>query len=174
MKFSRLTTAKQVSELIAWHNQHSEFAVFDTETDSKDSRKARLIDIQMSGEREESAVVFSGQFLPLLAEFRPTQVYHNFKYDWKVMLRHGLDMRGKPMRDTMLLHHLVDESAPHDLDSIVTSLWGDKYKSVFWSRYNSYQEAPAEERMEYALKDIIYTRRLYLWLLEKLKADGIS
>ena len=167
MDFKLLTTEAEIRHLIDYHNLCSEFVVIDTETDSKDPRQANLIDIQMSGEGEESAVMFSGQFLPLLAELRPLQVYHNFKYDWKVMLRAGLDMRGKPMRDTMLLHHLVDENAEHDLDSIVKERWNDPYKERFWAKHKTYQEASDAEKIDYGCRDIIYTGRLYRELLAR-------
>ena len=174
MDFKLLTTEAEIRHLIDYHNLCSEFVVIDTETDSKDPRKANLIDIQMSGEGEESAVMFSGRFLPLLAELRPLQVYHNFKYDWKVMLRAGLDMRGKPMRDTMLLHHLVDETAEHSLDSIVKARWGTNYKEEFWSKYATYQEAPVEERLKYGAADAVFTGRLYRELLEARRAGEFT
>lgn len=174
MKFTYLRTEQEVRELIDFHNLCSDFVVIDTETDSLDARKANLIEIQMSGEDEDSAVMFEGRFLPLLADLRVLQVYHNFKFDWKVMYFAGLDMRGKPMRDTMLLHHLVDENADHDLGSIVRERWRDAYKEKFWEKYKSYQEAPEDERLDYGCRDIVYTSRFYRGLLEARRAGEFT
>lgn len=161
MNFIELTSLAEVNELVSWHNKNSEFVVLDTETTNKNARLAKLIDIQMSGKEPESAVIFKAAYLPALAALDVLQVWHNFKYDWQVLYQHGLDLRGKPMRDTMLLHHLVDENASHKLDDIVKAEWQDSFKSDFWSKYKNYTDAPKSEAIEYACKDIVYTRKFY-------------
>jgi DNA polymerase I len=171
MKFQLLTTEQEVRELIDWHNLCSEFVVLDTEGTDKDPRKAQLVDIQMSGKEPDAAVMFGAQFIQLLGELRALQVWQNFKWDWKVLYRHGLDLRGKPMRDTMLLHHLVDENADHDLDSIVKERWNDDYKAKFWGAHKTYQEAPDAAKIDYGCRDIVYTGRFYRELLAR-QSDG--
>lgn len=164
MKIHELTSDKEVAEVIAWHNANSEFVVLDTETTDKDPRKASLIDMQMSGLEPDSVVIFSGAFASSLLNLNVLQVWHNYKYDWHVLYRHGVDLRGKPFRDTMLMHHLVDENASHKLDDIVQELWNDSYKKVFWEKNESYSKAPREEAREYACRDILYTSRLFVRL----------
>lgn len=173
MNFTILTHAAEVQALIRWHNSNSEYVVLDTETTDKNPRKAQLIDIQMSAKDGNSAVLFSGEHIHLLGELRPLQVWHNYKYDWKVLYLHGLDMRSKPMRDTMLMHHLVDENADHDLDSIVKEKWKDDYKAKFWAKYKSYQEATSEDRLDYGCRDIVYTGRLYQSLWDDIDRQGV-
>lgn len=173
MKFIHLTERKDIVDLIEWHNKRSEFCVLDFETTSKDPRTALLVDIQMSGRKPDEAVMFSGEFLPLLEKLTCTQVFQNFKYDWKVALRHGVDFRGKPMRDTMLLAHLDNENTSSGLDSMVQAEYGDDYKERFWARFKNYQDAPFEQQLEYAAKDIIYTGHIYRKLLASLKTQGV-
>lgn len=173
MNFRYLEKEQQILDLIEWHNRNSEFVVIDTETTSKDAREARLIDIQMSGKTEDSAVAFDGKFLPLLLQLKSRQVYWNFKYDWKVAYHHGVDLRDCPMHDAMLLDHLDDENREHNLDSHVQEKWGDKYKEEFWSKYGSYLEAPPEVRLDYGCRDIVYTGRVYRMLRDSLRRQSI-
>jgi DNA polymerase-1 len=161
MKFARLTSREQVADLVEWHNARSPYVVLDTETDSKDPQKARLIDVQLSGREPDEAFAFGAEFAPELRKLSSLQVWHNFRYDWKVLYRHGVDLRGKPMRDTMLMHHLADENADHSLDSIVQERWKDDYKEKYWSRYKTYADAPDDEAVDYGCRDIVYTGRLY-------------
>lgn len=173
MKFHHLTTEAQVRSLVDWHNANSRFVVLDTETTNKDPRLAELVDIQMTGKGRNEAVLFSGKFLPLLLQLKPTCVWWNMKYDLIVAFRHGVDLRVLDNRDGMLLHHLHDENSEHDLDSIVQAKYGDNYKEEFWGKYDSYLAAPFESRLQYACKDIVYTGRVYEEILSALSADGI-
>jgi DNA polymerase I-like protein with 3'-5' exonuclease and polymerase domains len=65
------------------------------------------------------------------------------------------------LADTMLLDHLLDENQEHSLDSIIKRRYNDNYKEVFWEKYKEYKDAPKEERIAYACKDVVYTGRLY-------------
>jgi DNA polymerase I-like protein with 3'-5' exonuclease and polymerase domains len=173
MTFQHLTAEAEVRALIEWHNQHSDWVVLDFETTSKNPREAKLIDIQMSGREPDEAVLFDARFLPLLLELNTVFVWWNMKYDLTVAALAGCDLRRKEHRDGMLLHHLLDENADHSLDSIVQARYGDKYKEEFWSKYENYLDAPADERLVYGCKDIVYTDRVYREIRTALAADGI-
>lgn len=173
MRFKHYTSEAEVRSLIDWHNANSKFVVLDTETTSKNPREAKLLDIQMSGRSEDEAVLFSGEFLPLLLKLKPTCVWWNMKYDLIVAYLHGVDLRGLKHYDGMLLHHLLDENSEHDLDSLVQAEFGDNYKEEFWNKYENYQDANFEERLQYACKDIVYTGRIYRKILSALAADGV-
>jgi DNA polymerase I-like protein with 3'-5' exonuclease and polymerase domains len=173
MNFEKYATEAQVRALIEHHNNHSESVVLDTETTSVNPREAKLVDIQMEGYTPGHVVLFGAEFLPLLTELRPTLIFQNFKYDYKVAYLHGADLRGLKMRDPMLMHHLVDENADHSLDAWVQEQYGDAYKEEFWAKYDNYLDAPESERIEYACKDIIYTRHFYNSTAAALEADSI-
>lgn len=173
MRFKYLETVDEIHDLIAWHNRHSDFVVLDFETTSKNPREAKLLDIQMSGRDEDEAVMFSGEHLLCLTVLESLQVFHNFKYDWKVAALHGVDLSDKPVRDTMLLHHLADENVEHGLDAIIQGAHGDDYKSRFWETYASYADAPRDAQLDYGCRDIVYTRRLYGEVCRRLQADGV-
>lgn len=173
MRFEYLNTAAEIEALIQHHNEHSPFVCLDTETTSKDPREATLLDIQLTGYDENHVVMFAGEHAPLLLKLTPTQVIHNFKYDWKVLARHGADLRGKPVIDTIILHHLLDENLDHDLDSIVQARFHDNYKETFWGKYGSYQEASFEDRLDYACKDVWYLYKVYSAFVSELRGANI-
>lgn len=164
MNFRRTSLKGDILDAIDYRNSVG-YVVLDFETTDVNPRKAKLLDIQMLGKDE--VLMFSGEFLPLLQNLHCTQVYHNFRYDWHVAYTHGVDFRGSPVKDTMLLHHLDDENAEHGLDAIVQANWQDAYKEVFWSKYKTYEEASDEDKLVYACKDIIYTDKLYRMLEDR-------
>lgn len=174
MKFAQLTTEAEIRKLIAFHNECSEFVTLDTETTDKDPRKAKLLDIQISGYVEDEAFMFGAEFAPLLLELNKPFVFWNMKYDVKVLYRHGVDIRGKEIVDPMLIDHLVDENRDHDLDSHVQELFNDDYKERFWAEYDNYSDAPLDRRIDYGCRDIVYTGRVYNHLRRQFDAQGLS
>ncbi len=176
MNFVRLTSLEQVRDIIAWHNQHSDFIAIDCETTSKKPREAQLLDIQLSGKNPEDAVIFAAKYSDemLVLDPKVLLVGHNYGYDAHVLFLHGVDLLSRSWRDTMLLAHLANENREsYSLDSFVTELWGDFYKQEFWAKYTAYQDAPQAEADTYAMKDVYYTRKLYLHLTEELKKQCI-
>lgn len=177
MKYEVLTNEDEIKKLIVYHNHNSEYVVLDTETTSKDPREAKLLDIQMTGYDSDSVVIFGAEHAKLLLWISVTQVWQNFKYDFLVLLRHGVNLRTGhlKLRDPMLMSHLLNENRPsHSLDSWVQELTGDDYKERFWSTYDSYEAAPLDVRLEYGAKDIVYTAKVYEHLKTALSLDGIS
>lgn len=164
MRFTSLTSRDEVQDLIRWHNEHSKHVVIDVETTSTDARCAELIDVQISGQGEDSAAIFPADYADALLLLKPDilLVGHNCKYDIHVLVRHGVNLLDRTWRDTMLLGHLLDENREsYSLDSYVQEIWKDGYKEKFWANHKSYQEASAEARREYACRDIVYTERLF-------------
>lgn len=164
MKFERLSSESQIRDLILWHNKNSDVLAIDVETTSREARKADLVDIQISGYEEGHAVIFKADYRKLLVELSPkvSLLAHNAKYDLHVLFRHGVDLLDRPFRDTLLLAHLLDENREsYSLDSFVQEIWADDYKEKFWAKYKSYEEASEEDKIDYACRDVVYTRRLY-------------
>lgn len=173
MSFIYLNTKEQVKALILEHNIRKSYVVLDTETTSKIPHEAKLIHIQMSGFEEGDVYMFGAEFAPLLLGLHVLQVWQNFKYDWEVLYHHGVDLRGKPMVDTMLLDHLRDENSEHSLEYFVQKNYGDNYKEAFWEKHKAYQEALFEEQLQYACQDILYTDKFYQFQLAELAKQSI-
>ena len=105
-------------------------------------------------------------------------VAHNKNFDLK-MLRHknivDLVNNYRVVKDTMLLHHLVDENAESNgLEALITRYFGEtKYKTDFWSKYEKFDDAPEEDRYSYLANDLIYTWRLYTVICKHLHESGV-
>lgn len=161
--------------LIWWHNTYSSHVTLDTETTDKDPRVAILVDVQISGRTIEEAFSFDGKHAHLLRDLTtPIQIWQNFKYDWLVLLRHGVDLRDRPFRDPMLMSHLLDENRPsHSLDSWVQELFNDDYKQKFWENNETYLSASNDDRLFYGCQDVYRTRQVYDHLEKQLSLDAI-
>lgn len=101
-------------------------------------------------------------------------VLHNAKFDMHFLHKVGIDIPIDQVRDTMLLHHLLDENKSHGLGSIVLEQYQDNYKEEFWSKYKKFEEAPSNEADEYNGKDVLYTWKLYHDISNKLRDCGVT
>lgn len=133
----------------------------DCETDSLNERQANLSCMVIADDRMGIAVdsVHLSEVMPFIKS-RKMLYLQNFKYDYQVLSHHGFNLSEIPFRDTMLLHHLIDENAEHSLDAMVKEHFNDAYKEVFWKTYKSFSDAPLDEATDYVCKDGIYTYRL--------------
>lgn len=147
----------------------------DCETTGLNPRVDRILTVALSIDGE-SGVSIPVEFLPLLESLKRAKMLllQNFKFDYHILYEHGLDLRDVPFRDILHMHHLIDERLDHSLDYQVKESFGDNYKELFWSKYKNYQEAPAEEALEYECKDVIYTYQLYNKYLSKIDASLVA
>jgi DNA polymerase-1 len=73
----------------------------------------------------------------------------------------------------MLMHHLLNENVGHSLEEIIQERYNDDYKKVFWSTYASFETAPEEAQKDYACRDVVYTGKLYLDMVQELAVSGV-
>lgn len=164
-KYTKLTTEKEVLDLIRYHNDNSNYVFLDIETSGLDPFNDHITDIVLNGYNKFESVIFDASFVSLLggsSGLNRLVVCHNFKFDFNFLFRAGIDLRTSGLHaDTMLLDHLLDENQEHSLDAIVKRRYNDNYKEVFWSTYKNYSDAPEDKQIEYACKDVIYTEMVY-------------
>ncbi len=163
---------------------------FDTETDAADPIRAGLVGISIchkTGEAYYVPVNVEGvlpqnevldAFRELFASEQITKVAHNFKFDYLMLHRNGLHIKG-PAFDTMVAAYLIDSSQKLKMDELsqkyldytpipITKLIGEGKKQ------KSMADIPAEEVYEYACEDADITLRLYEILKDRLAEDELG
>ena len=165
MKVTELHTDEEVSRVFS---DLPSTVALDVETDSLNTRSAKLLSYSISKGGE--AFVVPGHLVNHLHILKSRRlILQNFKYDFQVLHRHGVDLIDTDFRDTMLMHHLMDENLEHGLGEMVKTYFGDDYKEEFWSKYKTFEEAPHAEGIEYQGKDAVYTLKLYEYFSTYLK-----
>ncbi|MTI87952.1 MAG: DNA polymerase I [Balneolaceae bacterium] len=163
---------------------------FDTETDGPDPVSAGLVGISFS------AVSGTGYYIPVNVEgglkedevieaIRPlmenpdtTKIAHNYKFDYMVLAKSGLEIKGKPF-DTMVAAYLVDANQRLKMDELSKALLN--YEPVPIEKLigkgkaqKSMADLSPEEVYLYACEDSDITLRLYEILNERLKKDELE
>lgn len=166
-----------------------EILSFDTETTSTNAIDAELVGLSFAveefkavyvavpGERE-SAQRMVDIFRPLYEDEHIMKVGQNIKYDYEVLRRYGIEVRG-PMFDTMLAHYIVQPELHHNMDYMAETLLGyqtihiDQLIGPRGKSQRSMRDLQPQEVYEYAAEDADVTLRLKNVLEQKLKeVDG--
>ena len=117
-------------------------------------------------------------FRPLYEDEHIMKVGQNIKYDYEVLRRYGIEVRG-PMFDTMLAHYIVQPELHHNMDYMAETLLG--YQTIHIDQLigprgkgqRSMRDLQPQEVYEYAAEDADVTLRLKNVLEQKLKeVDG--
>ncbi|WP_421874214.1 DNA polymerase I [Marinoscillum sp.] len=155
---------------------------FDTETDSLETREAKLVGVAFSIKRNEAyyVVIPEGdaeakaiitEFKDLLENEKILKVGQNLKYDIQVLRNYDIHIRGK-IFDTMLAHYLIDPETQHGMDILAENYLN--YKPVKFTelvgtgkKQKSIREIDEEEVKNYACEDADIT----LQLMEKLEPE---
>lgn len=103
-----------------------------------------------------------------------TIIFHNAKFDLKMLYNAGLDLTECDWKDTVIYDHLNDENVSHSLDDIVKRMYNDDYKEKFWAKYKTYEEASEEDKLEYTCKDATYTFRYYQFIRNSVGTGIVS
>lgn len=162
----KIIKAANASEVKRWLKDEPGPYALDLETTGLDQWKDTITHAVIAN--SDSAVVIPigstglSWLGPILLSLPEPLILHNYKYDFKMLIRAGVDLRGKLVQDTMLMHSLDSPDSSHALDSIVQEMWGDDYKKQFWSKCGgAIGRASEPDLVEYAGRDGIYTRRLF-------------
>lgn len=163
---------------------------FDTETTGTDALTAELVGLAFAlqaGEAWYVSVDESGEHgLPLarikeeLADFLSAnllKIAHNYKYDYSVLRRHGMELHG-PVFDTMIAAYLIDSAQRLSMDELsrkylnyspisITELIGKG------KQQKSMRDIPVDEVYPYACEDADITYQLYELLRKKLEEDAL-
>ncbi|MGM0545706.1 MAG: DNA polymerase I [Bacteroidota bacterium] len=163
---------------------------FDTETDGVDPMKNSLVGISLSatpgvayyipinGEKGVDKQEALEVLRPLFTDPNTVKIAHNFKFDYMMLCRAGLQLQGKAF-DTMIAAYLIDADQKLKMDTLaetyldyqpipITDLIGSGRKQ------KSMDEFDPEEVRVYACEDADITLRLYEVLSEKLKDDELT
>lgn len=166
-----------------------EILSFDTETTSTNAIDAELVGLSFAVEEfkavyvavpaeREAAQRMVDIFRPLYEDEHIMKVGQNIKYDYEVLRRYGIEVRG-PMFDTMLAHYIVQPELHHNMDYMAETQLG--YQTIHIDQLigprgkgqRSMRDLQPQEVYEYAAEDADVTLRLKNVLEQKLKeVDG--
>jgi DNA polymerase-1 len=173
-----------INQLIKRLNNQTKVC-FDTETTGLNTFEAELVGIAFSWEKGK------GYYVPFpkdqdetrqkLSHFRDffangeiEKVGQNLKYDYKILARYGIVLKGK-FFDTMLAHYLINPDMRHNMDVLaetylnyspkpIEDLIGKKGK-----KQKSMRSLSIEEQTEYAVEDADITYQLREFFINDLK-----
>lgn len=174
--------------------ENADIFAFDTETDSLNYMKARIVGVSMCVEPGKSAYVplahdypgspdqlerdaVLGKIKPLLEDADRKKVGHHLKYDAHVLQNHGIRLSGIE-HDTMLESYVLDSTATrHDMDSVAAKYLGiatTRYEDVAGkgARQLTFNQVPLEQAGPYAAEDADVTLRLHRALWPRLENTG--
>ena len=165
----------------------AEAFAFDTETDSLDYMRARIVGVSFAVEPGKAAYVplahrdpdapvqldldtVLARLKPLLEDPARAKIGHHLKYDSHVLANHGIALEGIRY-DTMLESYVLDSTATrHDMDSVAQKYLGVqtiKYEDVAGkgAKQISFDQVPVATAAPYAAEDADITLRLHraLW-----------
>ena len=163
---------------------------FDTETTSTNAIDAELVGLSFAVEEfkavyvavpaeREAAQRMVDIFRPLYEDEHIMKVGQNIKYDYEVLRRYGVELRGR-MFDTMLAHYLIQPELHHNMDYMAETLLG--YQTIHieeligtkGKNQKSMRDLQPSQIYEYAAEDADITLKLKNILEPKLKEAGVE
>lgn len=188
-------TVLTMERLDAWlaQLQAAPLVALDTETDSLDALRARIVGLSFATEPGRAAYVPTGhsygdapEQLPLdtvLAKLRPwledascRKVGQNIKYDLHVFANHGVTVRGYA-HDTMLESYVIEAHKPHGLESLADRHLGRRglsYEDVCGKGASQipFAQVDVARATEYSGEDSEMALHVHQVLWPQLEADA--
>ncbi len=165
---------------------------FDTETTSLDEMKAELVGLSLSVEPGKACYIPVAHVYPdapaqlsrdqVLARIKPwleshwhKKVGQNLKYDWHVLMNHGVHMRGIE-HDTLLQSYVLEAHRSHDMGSLATRHLNRRtiaYADVAGKGASQirFDQVPIDKATEYSSEDAEVTMHLHQTLYPQVAAD---
>ncbi|MBI4394588.1 MAG: DNA polymerase I, partial [Candidatus Omnitrophica bacterium] len=203
-KYHLVTTEEDLKKLVEQLEQANAVAV-DTETTSTEPTKAGLVGVSFSVKSKEAYYIpvcmykctdkkvaarplsargiewekVRSLIAPVLENEKIEKYGQNMKYDFIVLKRHGIDLKGLAF-DTMIASYLVNPlKLNHNLDDITFEYLGIKkidIESLIGSgkKQISMEEVPLEKISEYASEDADCVFRLVEPLRKLLEANQLT
>jgi DNA polymerase-1 len=120
-------TKKEIISLVSTMLKQKEFC-FDTETTGIDPLIADIVGLSVSYRKSQAYYVpfpddfnaakeLIGFFKPLFEHESQLKIGQNIKYDYLVLRRYGITVKG-PFFDTMIAHYLIEPESRHNMDSL--------------------------------------------------------
>ncbi len=195
--FKLVSGAEELAGLVKEFSR-AECLTVDLETTSLDPVKADIVGISLCidadrayylpvGHREEDGTLVPGQlekdtvvfFLrPLLADPKLPKLGHNLKYDYSVLLTHGIFMAG-PLFDTMVASYLLNPArSSHKLDDLGKEILERRLTSFTEvtgasSRDDAFTHVQLLAAKDYSCEDVRATFLLWEIFAPELKAKGL-
>jgi DNA polymerase-1 len=193
--------AREYETIVHWERldawlavlQAAELVAVDTETDSLDPMRARIVGISFAVEPGRSAYVplthdypDAPEQLPLqavLERLRPwledagkPKLGQNIKYDLHVFANHGITVAGY-RHDTMLQSYVLEAHKPHGLENLAERHLGRKglsYEDLCGKGANqiSFAQVDVARATTYSGEDSEMTLHLHQRLWPQVQADG--
>ena len=162
-----------------------EFLCLDTETTSADAIDAELVGLSFSVAEKEAfyvtvpanrkeALKIVNIFKPLYEDEKILKIGQNIKYDYEVLHKYGVTLKGK-LFDTMIAHYLIQPELRHNMDYMAETLLNYKtipIESLIGAKgkhQKSMRDLQPSEIYEYACEDADITLQLKNVLEPKLK-----
>ncbi len=190
-RYAKVLTREQLDAWIA-RLRDAPLVSFDTETDSLDYLRARIVGLSFAVTPGEAAYVplahtYAGappqldpaQVLAALKDWledpdRP-KLGHHLKYDKHVLANHGIDLRGQRF-DSMLESYVLNSVATrHDMDSVAERYLGIRtihYEDVAGkgAKQIPFAEVDVDRATDYAAEDADVTLQLHQALWPQIEA----
>ncbi len=171
----------------------AELICLDTETTSLDPMQAQLVGLSFSVTAGEAAYLplahhYAGapaqlpladtlaRLQPLLQDAHKPKVGQNLKYDWHVLMNHGVDLQGIA-HDTLLQSYVLEAHERHDMDTLAARHLGEKtikYEEVCGKGAGQigFDQVDVERAGAYAAEDADITLRLHQSMYPALQAEA--
>jgi DNA polymerase-1 len=196
--YETVTTLDALDRWIA-EARHQGYVAVDTETDCIDCVVARLAGISLATGPNKACYIPVGhsgrdmfadapeqlakvavleRLKPLLEDAGVLKIGHNFKYDWVMFAKEGIDVG--PYDDTMLLSFALDAGlGSHGMDELAKLHFEHEciaFKSVcgVGAKQISFDKVALDAATEYAGEDSDITLRLWQRLKPRVAAEGAA
>lgn len=187
-KLYQMLTEPRMMNVLVRNLCQKQAVAFDTETTSLNDLEAQLVGMSFCYQKDFAYYVPVNQenLSEIIEIFRPffesetvMKIAHNLKFDFKILLNAGIELKG-PCFDTMIAHYLLHPEGRHGMDYLselylkytpisLESLIGKKGKNQL-----RFERLSLEVQTQYAAEDADITFQLYEIFSPQLLEQGLA